>query len=258
MSTAARSPRPLLDEHLSEFFTLVRGADSVELKLTVPEASQRSAAHALGLDPLDAQIRQVFFFDTPDLALDRAGVVVRGRRTQGRPDDTVVKLRPVDPDKVERGLRRSPEFGIEVDAMPGGYVCSGSLKGLLETPQVKEVAAGGRRLRKMLSKAQRALYEEHAPEIELDDLAVLGPINVLKLKRPGKRLGGRKAVAELWFYPDGTRILELSTKCAPSEALQVALQGRAALGELGIDLTGTQQTKTRTALRFFSKELRAG
>jgi hypothetical protein len=259
MSTAARSPRPLLDEHLAEFFKLVQGADSVELKLTLPEAAQRSATNVLGLDPLEAQIRQVFFFDTPDLALDRAGVVVRGRRTQGRPDDTVVKLRPVDPDKVERSLRQSPEFGIEVDAMPGGYVCSGSLKGLLETPQVKEVAMGQRRLRKMLSKAQRALYEEHAPGgLELDDLSVLGPINVLKLKRPGKRIGGRKAVAELWLYPDGARILELSTKCAPSEALEVGLQARAALSEVGIDLTGAQQTKTRTALRFFSKELRAG
>jgi inorganic triphosphatase YgiF len=37
---------------------------------------------ALGLDALDAQIRQVFFFDTPDLDLNRAGVVVRARRIQ--------------------------------------------------------------------------------------------------------------------------------------------------------------------------------
>ena len=63
---------------------LVQGADSIELKLTVPETSYRSAAAALGLDPLEAQIRQVFFFDTPDLALNEAGVVARARRIQGR------------------------------------------------------------------------------------------------------------------------------------------------------------------------------
>ena len=44
----------------------------------MPEGSQRSTVAALGIDPLEAQIRQVFFFDTPDLALNEAGVVVRG------------------------------------------------------------------------------------------------------------------------------------------------------------------------------------
>ena len=47
------------------------------------------------MDALDAQIRQIFFFDTPDLALDAHGVVVRARRIQGKGDDAVVKLRPV-------------------------------------------------------------------------------------------------------------------------------------------------------------------
>ena len=55
----------------------------MELKLTVPSAHQRAAIGALGLDALDAQIRQVMFFDTPDLALDKAGVVVRARRSRG-------------------------------------------------------------------------------------------------------------------------------------------------------------------------------
>jgi hypothetical protein len=36
------------------------------------------------VDPLDGQIRQVFFFDTPDLALYEKGVVVRARRVHGR------------------------------------------------------------------------------------------------------------------------------------------------------------------------------
>jgi hypothetical protein len=59
------------------------------------------------------------------------------------------------------------------------------------------------------------------------------------------------------MYPDGSRILELSTKCAPPEALEVGLASRAALADRGIDLSGKQQTKTRTALNFFSRELAA-
>ena len=67
----------------------------------------------------------------------------------------------------------------------------------------------------------------------------------------------RKLVAELWFYPDGSRILELSSKCEPGEAFQVAAETRAFLSDAGINLSGKQQTKTRTALEFFSHELTA-
>ena len=88
--------------------------------------SDRSRGAAeLGVDPLDAQIRQVYFFDTPDLALDRQGIVVRARRVQRKGDDSVVKLRPIVPAELPSEVRESPSFGIEVDAMPGGHVCSG-------------------------------------------------------------------------------------------------------------------------------------
>jgi hypothetical protein len=247
---------PRLDDHaVAELLDLIRGADSVELKLTVPEHDQRSTVHALGMDPIEAQIRQVFFFDTPDLALDRAGVVVRARRVQGKGDDSVVKLRPVVPVELPGKLRRSPAFGVEVDAMPGGFVCSGTLKQALGAGPVKDAVAGARPLRKLFSKEQRAFFAAHAPEgIALDDLAVLGPIFVLKLKFSPAELG-RKLVAEMWLYPDDSRILELSTKCPPAEAFQTAAESRAFLAGHGVDLSGEQQTKTRRALEFFSKKL---
>jgi hypothetical protein len=221
----------------------------------VPEPDQRSTVEALGMDPVDAQIRQVFFFDTPDLALNGAGVVVRARRVQRKGDDSVVKLRPVVPIELPAKLRRSPSFGVEVDAMPGGFVCSGSLKRILETGQVKAAVAGGVPLRKLFSKEQRAFFAAHAPEhVALDDLAILGPIFVLKLKFSPPGLA-RKLVAEMWLYPDDSRILELSTKCLPAEAFQTAAETRAFLAQRGVDLSGEQQTKTRRALEFFSARL---
>lgn len=241
---------------LGELLRLLKEADTVELKLSVPDVDQRSAVAELGMDPLDAQIRQVVFFDTPDLVLDAAGVVVRARRVQRRPGDAVVKLRPVEPGRLSPGLRRSPDFGVEVDAMPGGsFVASGRLKAPLDNAHVTDVLAGRRPIRKLFTKQQRELFAAHAPEgIELDDLRPLGPIPIMKLKfSPGEY--GRRLVAELWFYPDGTRILELSTKCQPGEALNVAAESRAFLGEHGIDVGGVQQTKTRTALSYFSGQL---
>jgi hypothetical protein len=245
----------LVDDELAELGDLIRGADGVELKLTVPESDQRSAVAALGMDPIDAQIRQVFFLDTADLALNRAGLVVRARRMQNKGDDSVVKLRPVVPADLPVKLRRSSSFGVEVDAMPGGYVCSGSVKHTLDAGEVKDVMAGRRPLRKLFSKRQQAFFADHAPEhVELDDLAVLGPIFVLKLKFSPKGFA-RKLVAELWLYPDDSRILELSTKCLPADAFQTATETRAFLAQRGIDLSGEQQTKTRRALEFFSARL---
>jgi hypothetical protein len=59
----------------------------------------------------------------------------------------------------------------------------------------------------------------------------------------------------LWLYPDRSHILELSTKCLPSEAFQVAAETKGFLGERGVNLGGEQETKTRTALELFSREL---
>ncbi len=245
----------LSDEELGELLDLVKGADSVELKLTLPEADQVPTIRALGLDPLNAQIRQVFFFDTPDLALNKHGVVPRVRRIQGKAHDSVVKLRPIVPDQLPPDLRHSAGMVVEVDAMPGGYVCSASLKGKLGPTDVLDSVLGDRPQRKLFSKEQRAFYAEHAPAgIELDDLTVLGPVFILKLKFSPADFG-RKVAAELWLYPDGSRILELSTRCAPSEMFDVALAARAFLAKQGLNLSGEQQTKTKTALEFFSGQL---
>jgi hypothetical protein len=189
------------DEQLQEMLALAGGSDSVELKLTVPEEHHRSTAMALGMDPLDAQVRMVSFFDTPELTLNQAGVVVRARRVQGRVDDSVIKLRPVVPEEIPDVMRRSPSRVVELDAMPGGYVCSASIKARIGEDDVRRCVVGER--------------------------------------------------------PDGSRILELSTKCPPSEMFQVAAVSRGYLAGRGVDLSGQQQTKTATALAHFVSHLDA-
>ena len=251
MATSTAAPK-LSDDQLVEMLSLMQDSDSVELKLTIPESAQRSTVMALGMDPLAAQVRLIYFFDTPDLALERAGVVVRARRI-ARGDDSVVKLRPVVPSELPPKLRASEFCKVEVDAAPGGHVCSASLKGAPKTP-VSDVVSGSAPIRKLFSKEQRAFFAEHAPAgVELDDLALLGPLFVLKLKATPPGYAG-KMVVELWLFPDGSRVLELSTKCAPTEAFQVAAEARAFLSERGIKTTGTQTTKTRKALQTFAKQ----
>ena len=246
----------LSGEQLQEVLGLISGSDSVELKATVPADHHGATLQALKVDPLTAQIRQVWFYDTLDLDLDRAGVVARARRIQGKGGDSVVKLRPVTPVDVPDSLRKSPNLRVEVDALPGGFVCSATLKRPFDdSNEVRRVARGEVKIRKLFSKEQRAFYEAHAPAgVELDSLSILGPIFVLKTRFTPEELGQR-VVAEMWIYPDGSRILELSTRTTPTGAFQAAAEIRSFLAGRNVDISGEQETKTRHALSFFAGAL---
>jgi hypothetical protein len=247
--TIAETPATSLSgAQLNEVLSLLPGADTVELKVTVPAVRRRSVIERLGIDPMRAELRQISYFDTPDLRLNQQGLVVRARRVQRKAGDSVVKLRPVIPSELTDGVRRQSGFGVEVDAMPGGFVCSARLKAKADDGVLHKVFRGRKPVRQLFTKQQRVLFDDHAPDgVTLDDLEILGPLNILKLKFDPKGYS-RPLVAELWFYPDGSQILELSAKCLPEEAFAAAAETKAFLASRGVDLSVPQQTKTRTAL----------
>lgn len=243
--------KPLSGQDMMKIVELGKGSNSVELKLSVPLSDQRATIKSIGLDPVEAQPRQAFFFDTPDLALSRAGLVVRARRIQGGTADTVIKLRPVEPSAIDPERRRSAAFKVEIDVMPGGFVCSASCKGVCSGQEVLDVNAGKLELRKIFSKEQRAFYDEHAPAgITMDKLSILGPTFLLKAKHQPKDFD-RRITVELWLYPDGARVLEVSTKCLPDETFKVGAAFKDYLAQHGIALGAVQAPKTRTSLEFF-------
>ena len=188
MATAARTAPKFTDEQISEVLSLIKGADSVELKLTVPAENRTQGATALGVDPLDAEIRQVFFFDTPDLKLNQAGVVVRGRRVQRQGDDTVSSCARSSRRSCRR-RRACPSSASRSTRCPvgssAGHVQAGArdtrCQGQVEM-YVRDTLLGGHPIRKLFSKEQRAFYEAHAPEESRSTPLRLGPIFVLKLK----------------------------------------------------------------------------
>src|SRR5690349_21584927 len=116
-TTPARRPATpaarLNDGQLGELMRLLKGADTTELKVSIPQGNHFATIRGLPIDPVEAQPRQVFFFDTPDLALNKAGVVVRARRIAGGRGDTVVKLRPIVPETLDPELRKSGALGVD-------------------------------------------------------------------------------------------------------------------------------------------------
>mgnify|MGYP000318308105 CR=1 FL=1 len=59
-------------------------------------------------------------------------------------------IRRIDPPKV----RREDLVGVEVDALPGGFVCAAS-KGIAKRGRVKQAVAGAHSIGKLFSKKQR-------------------------------------------------------------------------------------------------------
>src|SRR3954454_12192152 len=131
---------------LDRLLALTRQADSVELKLVVPQVAHESACASLGVDLSKVRARTVYFLDTPELTLERNGIVVRIRSFRSKPDDSVIKLRPVSPGDLRSVRVGRKRLVAEIDAMPGGFVCSGALKRHLGKREVERVMTKGRPL----------------------------------------------------------------------------------------------------------------
>ena len=225
----ARDFWQLPDDELDRMLSLSRAADRVELKLTVPKPALDATCAALGVNFAHVSAHRVYYLDTADRTLHRHGIVVRVRSIRRRPDDSVVKLRPVSPADIPPALRRSRQFVVEVDGMPGSYVCSGALKARLGVHDVERAMARRRPLRALFSGAQLWLLAAHLPsQAGIDDLSVLGPVDARRRKLVPDGLD-RTLLIEQWTFPGGSRILELSTRCPPDATLRAAAQMAAVL-----------------------------
>jgi hypothetical protein len=239
-------------EQALEMLDKMAEVPSIELKMNIP-ADQRMALSGLGLDAMAGKLREVVFFDTPDLTLFHHGVVARARRTQGADDDTVVKLRPAEPRKLPPAVRSSKNLKVEMDVTRGSYVVSASLKGTRRAGAVREALAGDRPLERLFTKEQRSFFAEHAPAgVDWGDLVPLGPVLVVLLKFVPQELPNRTTI-EQWHYPGQVPLVELSTKATPETVLQVFADGVRFVRGLGLSATGAQEPKTRKALEFFAR-----
>jgi hypothetical protein len=136
--------------------------------------------------------------------------------------------------------------------MPGGYVCSASMKSTAHA-DVRETLLEGRPLRKVFSKEQQGLLRGVRSRRDSAGRPLgSGPDLRSEVEVHPKEPAARH-VAEVWLHPDKTRILELSTKCAPAESFLAAAEVRVFLTKQGVDLSGEQETKTQKALEFFSR-----
>ena len=245
----------LSERELRELLARAHGIDTVQVRIAVPEERRFTTAAALGVDPLNAPAGEAFFFDTPDLALHHAGIAVHGRRVADHRSSLTVTVRPIVPHELPARVCLSKRFRLEVEVLPGSYVCSGSLRGAPDDHALDVAIAGRRPVTRALSKQQRAFLADHAPAADPDDLRPLGPLDLLKLKVTPEGAERRLGI-EVWTYPDGSRVTQISIRAKRAKALPAIAELRGFLVDRGIGLSAVQQAKARAALEQLAGEER--
>jgi hypothetical protein len=225
---------------------------AIEIKITARAQDEDVVRAALDSADVEAERREVYFFDTPELELFDAGIVLRARLVRDGADDSTIKLRPVVPGELSAAWKETDGFEVELDAVGDDAICSAKLSVDQDRGEIKEVAEGKRDIRKLFSDTQEKLLEEFNPVgVGWDDLVVLGPVDVRKWEVEPKELDW-EVIVEEWVLPDDSDLVELSVKAEPGEAAKAHAAFAEFMEGRDIDTEGDQQTKTRAVLGYFT------
>ena len=200
-----------------------------------PSRASARPIEALGMDPLDAQVRLVYFFDTPDLALDERRRRARAARRSARATTPWSSCARSFPPTCPPSCATSPDFVVEVDAMPGGYVCSASLKGVPARRRCARSQRGERRCASCSPRSSARSTPSTRPRASRSTTSRCSGRSSCSSSRPR-----RPASRARWSSSCGcTPTARASSSCRPSalprEAFQVAAEARAFLAERGIE-----------------------
>ncbi len=224
---------------------------NVELKVTLASAQIAKARSLLKLTEGKAERREVTFYDTKALALSGAGLVLRSRKVIDGPDDSTVKLRPLEASTVASSWFKVAGFKCEEDWTPSKAVASCSLTVGQDQGEIDDVRNGKRAVDKLFSGDQEAFASTAKVAVQWSGLAVLGPTAAMVWKVKVKGFEASWTV-EQWTLPDGQTLLEVSTRVAKGSAPKTATALTAWLSKRGLDATAAQETKTQAALAWFA------
>lgn len=226
---------------------------TITLKASIADPLIDGVLSRYGLTVDSDAPRHVYFFDTPDLTLLKAGIIARARRISGDDHDSTIKFHPVVAADLLAMWRECDGFQLERDLSETGAITSASLTVPVSKGAIKQVAAGEKGIAKLFSKEQEAFITAVSGQaISYEGLCVLGPVAgycwvVTDAAYPWR------ITLELWLREDGTRLMEVAIK-APLIQAEVAGAGfMVFMQAVGAQRHMKQQTKTRWILRHYVK-----
>lgn len=227
-----------------------------EVKVTLASEEIADALRRLGLVEAEASRLMLWYFDSRELELLDHGVILRGRRIAGERDKSTAKLRFRGASASVPGWLEVHGFKREADLTGSKEVMSWGLTAKTEEGAIESVLAGIRPVDALFNAEQRKLIADCSPiPVDWGDLVPLGPIEAkIWSVESGGRAGDfhRKLTAERWTLPNGTDLLQVSTRAPGHEAAAAQAELLGYLESLGLSLSLRQETKTRIALEYFS------
>lgn len=224
-------------------------AGQVELKVMLPSEQIGSFKQKFGLRDGVAAKRDIWFYDTSSLELFDAGVILRGRDKSGEPDDSTVKLRPMDASEISPDWLALDGFKCEEDRSLFKSVSSCSFTVEQGEDELVDIAAGKRAIDKAFSSEQEDFLDAYSSvAVDWSELQPLGPVAARVWKVRPKTFD-QKLTVELWELPDASRLLEVSMRATPELAEQRLAELAHYLESRGFDTSEQQDTKTRAALQ---------
>lgn len=222
-----------------------------ELKVTIDASHIRRARSRLGLLNVQSQTRRIWFYDTLELDLYEAGVILRAREIDGDDDDTTVKLRPFTLGELNAEFRALDDLKCEIDRDPDSESTACSLKADQEEGAIADVGDRLRQLRVLFTSEQEAMFAAHGPGLGMTELERLGPIPARVWTIRSGELP-EKVTAELWYMPSGGQVLELSMKVDAADADDGMADLLDFIDDRDLSLATDQESKTRRALLAFT------
>lgn len=228
-------------------------ADAITLKATIADPGIDAVLTRYGLTVDSNAPRHIYFFDTPDLALFKAGIMARARRISGEDHDSTVKFHSVVAADVPVIWRECDGFQLERDLSETGPITTASLTVPVSKGVIKQVATGEKDIPKLFSKEQEAFITAVGGQaIAYEGLCVLGPVagHCWTLTDPACPWRIR---AELWQREDGTRLMEVAIKVPLLQAEVAGAGFMVFMQAVGAQRHMKQQTKTRWILHHYVK-----
>ncbi len=237
-----------IDEALGKADSGLTG--NTEVKVTLRESDIASATKVFKLTAKAASKRQIWFYDTPALVLFEEGLLLRARKISNGPDDTTVKIRPMERDAVDESWFEVEGFKCETDQSGDRSVSSCSLTGEQDQGEIDDVGDGERDIDKLFTSEQED-FASNAAQVDWGQLVPLGPIAALAWKLEVKGMPAPVAF-ERWDLPGMPPVLEASMRVPDEDAAAATEALIALLGRKGFEPDSTQETKTKLALDYFS------
>ena len=211
----------LISDQARELRQLVKGADSIELKLTLPEqfipfGGGRPGCRSAGRpDPPGVLLRHPRPRSQPGRG-GRPGSAGAGswRRLGGQAATSGPRRAAGDAAEAARVRRRGGRPAWRLRLL-------GVAQGVSRERRSASTVSGRARCARCSRRTSGRSSPNMPRRVSPSTTWTCSARSSCSSSRSSPKTFDRRIVAEMWLYPDGTRIVELSTKCLPGEGLDV-------------------------------------